>query len=94
VAVEKWQGGAWVADTGADYVPELGLTILLEPGARYRIAQVGTINPDAPGTHVVEAVRALALYQLLRSPGQSLHSLAGRTTRLQVAHCLRRCGIL
>lgn len=70
VAAERWTAGAWVADTGADYVPELGLTILLAPGRRYRIAQVGTITPAAPGANVVEAVRALALYQLIHSPAR------------------------
>jgi hypothetical protein len=51
-------------------VPDLGLCILLEPGARYRVSQVGTITPPAPGAHVVEAVRALALYQLIHSPAR------------------------
>lgn len=78
VSVEVWNAGAWVADAGADYVPELGLTILLEPGARYRITQTGTITPPAPGAHVVEAVRALALYQLI-------HSAARREFRTMTA---------
>ena len=48
--------------------------ILLTPGARYRIAQVGTITPAAPAANVTEAVRALALYQLI-------HSVARRELR-------------
>jgi hypothetical protein len=70
VEIQKWTAGAWAADAGADYVPDLGLSILLEPGARYRIAQVGTVTPAAPGANVVEAVRALALYQLIHSPAR------------------------
>lgn len=70
VEVQRWTAGAWVPDAGADYVPDLGLTILLEPGARYKIAQVGAVTPAAPGAHVVEAVRALALYQLVNSPSR------------------------
>lgn len=70
VEIQKWTAGAWATDAGADYVPDLGLCILLEPGARYRVSQVGTITPPAPGAHVVEAVRALALYQLIHSPAR------------------------
>lgn len=67
LTVHKWQGGAWLIETEADYVPELGVVILLDPSTRYRFTQVGTLTPDAPGAHVVEAVRALALYQLIHS---------------------------
>lgn len=67
VTLEKWTAGAWVTDTAADYVPDVGLAILLTPGARYRLAQVGTVTPAAPAANVTEAVRALALYQLIHS---------------------------
>lgn len=69
VAVDVWTAGAWVANTGHTYVPELGLVTDLVAG-RYRITQTGTTTPATPGSHVLEAVRALALYQLIHSPAR------------------------
>ena len=67
VLVEVRTGGAWVESTTADYIPEFGTVLLLSPGERYRITQVGAVTPPAPGAHVLEAVRALSLYQLIHS---------------------------
>jgi hypothetical protein len=67
VTVDEWTGGAWAEHTGHEYVPETGEILGLSAG-RYRITQTGTVTPDDPQTHVLEAVRALALYQLIHSP--------------------------
>ncbi|MBE1282148.1 MAG: hypothetical protein GJ676_02435 [Rhodobacteraceae bacterium] len=66
VTVDEWQGGAWASHTGHEYVPETGEVLNLTAG-RYRITQTGTVTPDEPQPHVVEAVRNLALYQLIHS---------------------------
>ena len=67
VAVDEWTGGAWATHSGHEYVPETGEVLGLGAG-RYRITQTGTVTPDDPQPHVIEAVRALALYQLIHSP--------------------------
>lgn len=69
VTVETWDGSAWVAATGAVYIPDTGTVTGLAAG-RHRIIQTGTVTPDDPAPHVVEAVRALALYQLIHSPAR------------------------
>lgn len=69
LGVDLWQAGAWVPHTGHTYVPEQGLVTDLAAG-RYRFTQEGLITPDVPAAHVVEAVRALALYQLIHSPAR------------------------
>lgn len=69
VVVELRSAGAWAVASGADYVAELGAVSGLAEG-RYRITQTGEVTPDAPAAHVVEAVRALALYQLIHSPAR------------------------
>jgi hypothetical protein len=66
VRVDEFTGGAWVEHTGHSYVPETGEILDLTAG-RYRITQTGTVTPDEPGPHVLEAVRNLALYQLIHS---------------------------
>jgi hypothetical protein len=68
VTVELWDGSDWTADAAA-YIPELGAVTGLVIG-KYKITQTGTTTPDTPGSHVVEAVRALALYQLIHSPAR------------------------
>lgn len=64
--------GVWipVPAPGGDYVPEAGTLMLLPPENTYRVEQAGTVTPPTPGPHVVEAVRALALYQLVHSPAR------------------------
>lgn len=69
LTVEEWTGGAWVAHSGHEYVPETGEVLNLTAG-RYRLTQTTTTTPDEPQPHVVEAVRALALYQLIHSPAR------------------------
>lgn len=66
VTVERLSGRAWMPDDGPMYDAPSGHLAFCAPGARYRVTQVGTVTP-APGAHVVEAVRALALYQLIHS---------------------------
>lgn len=67
VTVEVRTGGDWIAATGYDYIPETGTLTGLTAGATVRVAQDGTLTPAAPAAHVVEGVRALALYQLIHS---------------------------
>lgn len=66
VTVDERSGGAWVSHTGQEYVPETGEILGLTAG-KYRITQTGTVTPGEPAPHVLEAVRALALYQLIHS---------------------------
>lgn len=66
VAVESWDGSAWAAEAAA-YIPDAGVVTGLNAG-RYRLTQTGTVEPDEPAPHVIEAVRALTLYQLIHSP--------------------------
>lgn len=67
LTVEEWSGGTWQA-ASIEYVPETGTVLSLTAG-RYRLTS-GAVDPGAPGDHVVEAVRALALYQLIHSPAR------------------------
>jgi hypothetical protein len=69
VVVEMRSAGAWTVAASADYVQEFGTVSGLVEG-RYRITQTGEVTPDAPAAHVVEAVRALSLYQLIHSPAR------------------------
>lgn len=70
LVIERWEAGAWLDVTDdVDHVPEFGLVVTLTAG-RYRFTQVGTVTPPTPAAHVVEAVRALALYQLIHSPAR------------------------
>jgi len=69
IVAEQWGDGGWQAATGVEYVPDLGRIMWLTPGL-WRFTQTGTVTPAAPGAHVLEAVRALALYQLIQSPAR------------------------
>lgn len=70
LVVERWTAGAWLDVTDdVDFVPDFGMVITLTAG-RYRFTQVGALTPPAPAAHVAEAVRALALYQLIHSPAR------------------------
>ena len=68
VTIERLQGREWIPDGGPWW--EGGRLLLCAPGATYRITQIGTVTPPAPGAHVLEAVRALALYALIQSPAR------------------------
>ncbi|WP_415920583.1 hypothetical protein [Tateyamaria sp. SN6-1] len=65
LTVEQWDGTAWAA-YAAEYVPDTGEVLSL-PVGRYRFTS-GSVTPEEVQPHVVEAVRALALYQLVHSP--------------------------
>lgn len=65
IIAERWEGSDWVAAT-VGYIPELGIVTGLTAG-RYKFRQVGTVTPEQPGEYIVEACRALALYQLIHS---------------------------
>ncbi|MEO0485150.1 MAG: hypothetical protein AAF092_04485 [Pseudomonadota bacterium] len=67
LTVEQWDGTAWAA-YAAEYVPDTGEVLSL-PAGRYRFTS-GAVTPEQPQPHVVEAVRALALYQLVHSPAR------------------------
>lgn len=68
VTVERLKGREWITDSESWWVVAGGGYLEAStPGARYRITQTGTLTPAAPGAHVVEAVRCLALYQLVHS---------------------------
>mgnify|MGYP000070670510 CR=1 FL=1 len=67
LTVEQWDGSAWAA-YAAEYVPDTGEVLAL-PAGRHRLT-AGAVTPDQPQPHVVEAVRALALYQLVHSPAR------------------------
>ncbi len=69
VTVEQWTGGAWAAHVGSEYIPEAGTVTGLTAGT-YRLTQSTTTTPGTPGSNVLEAVRALALYQLIHSPAR------------------------
>ena len=63
--LERWEAEGW-GEVAGNYVPEFGLLVGLAPG-RYRIRQTVPVVPEDPPEHVLEAVRALALYQLIHS---------------------------
>ncbi|CAM3207707.1 hypothetical protein SAMN04488021_12747 [Paracoccus aminovorans] len=63
--VERWEAEGW-GEVDGGYVPEFGLLVGLAPG-RYRIRQTVPVAPEDPPEHVLESVRALALYQLIHS---------------------------
>lgn len=65
LTAESWDGSAWVA-ASVEYVPDAGAVLALAVG-RYRLT-AGSVDPGTPASHVIEAVRALALYQLTHSP--------------------------
>lgn len=65
VEVEAFNEGRWLAVDGG-YLPDLGWLRFM-PSGDFRVRQVGTVTPPVPGPHVVEAVRCLALYQLIHS---------------------------
>ena len=67
LTVEQWDGTAWAA-YAAEYVPETGEVLGL-PIGRYRLT-AGVVTSDDPAPHIVEAVRALSLYQLIHSPAR------------------------
>lgn len=69
ITMERQSGREWVPDDGPMYDAQTGIVAFLAPGATYRFTQVGTVTP-APGAHVLEAVRALALYALIQSPAR------------------------
>ncbi len=69
LTVEEWNSDNWEAHAGHEYVPETGEVLNLSAG-RYRLAQVATVAPEEPQPNVCEAVRALALYQLIHSPAR------------------------
>lgn len=68
ITAQRWQGSAWEA-ASVSYIPELGVITGLTAG-RLKLAQVGTITPEPPNAYVIEAARALALYQLIHSPAR------------------------
>lgn len=69
LTVEVLTGGAWEAFTGATYIKEMGL-VELEPGVMYKLVAPSGIAAPTYGPHVTEAVRNLALYQLVHSPAR------------------------
>ncbi|RGP39236.1 hypothetical protein [Pseudotabrizicola alkalilacus] len=69
LTMEFWTGLAWFAATNVFYLPEDGGVTGLAEG-RYKFTQEGTVTPTAPAGNVLEAVRALALYQLVHSPAR------------------------
>lgn len=71
VTVERQQGREWLADDAPWWTVNGGGCLQgCAPGVTYRLTQVGTFTPPAPGGHVVEAVRCLALYSLIQSPAR------------------------
>ncbi len=64
--VEVYLNSSWLSHSET-YVAEVGL-IELVPWTLYRLTQVGTVTPPAPTANVVQAVRNLALYQLVHMP--------------------------
>lgn len=77
VEVETFhRGQEWMPVDGG-YLPDLGWLRFM-PAGDFRVRQVGTVTPPAPGPHVLEAVRCHALYQLI-------HSAARREFRTQQA---------
>lgn len=69
VTVERLSAGAWVEDHAPMFVEGPGYLAFAQPGKTYRLTQVGEIAA-APSHTAVEAVRALALYQLIHSPAR------------------------
>jgi hypothetical protein len=69
LTVEVLTGGTWETFTGATYIKEMGL-IELEPGVMYKLVAPSGVAAPTYGPHVTEAVRNLALYQLVHSPAR------------------------
>ena len=69
LTISFWSGNAWVSAVSAYYMPEEGLVTDLSTG-RYSFTQTVIVNPPAPAAQVLEAIRALALYQLIHSPAR------------------------
>ncbi len=66
LGVEVYLGGQWV-EHSETYIPDAGL-IELVPYTLYRLTQPDTVTPPAPAQHIVQAVKNLALYQLIHMP--------------------------
>lgn len=60
--------GGWV-DHHEIYIPALGWVELV-PWTIYRLTQVGTVTGETPSPAVMQAVRNLALYQLVHAPAR------------------------
>lgn len=67
VTIETLRDGDWQPNVHACFIPQLLAVFDLEPG-RHRITQVGTLTPDPVIPIYEEAVRNLALYQLIHAP--------------------------
>lgn len=93
VTVQSWNAGGWGSWDRSSYF--MGEVEDL-PRGRNRITQVGAVTPAAPPAHVVEAVRNLALYQLIQSPTRrefrSIGAGDGTLTRETVDSLLRGSG--
>ncbi|MBO9478249.1 hypothetical protein J7382_11950 [Shimia sp. R11_0] len=66
LVIEVHSKGSWVSHSET-YVAVAGLVELV-PWTLYRLTQSGTVTPPPPNDTVVQAVKNLALYQLVQMP--------------------------
>ncbi|WP_197917978.1 hypothetical protein [Thiosulfatihalobacter marinus] len=66
LTIEVYMNGSWLSHSET-YIPSAGLVELV-PWTLYRLTQTSTVTPPAPSANVLQAVRNLALYQMIQMP--------------------------